>query len=148
MADQPAAHGPPVRGAPAARERTPGGWATGLVVFAGATMVLLGVFHALAGLTAILQGQFYVAAPDYLYSIDVTAWGWIHLIGGIIVALAGVSIFSGALWARAVGIFLAGLSAIANFMFIPYYPIWALLMVALSIAVIWALAVQGREPAT
>jgi hypothetical protein len=75
----------------------------------------------------------------------VTSWGWIHLIGGVVVALAGFFVFSGALWARSIGIVLAGLSAIANFLFIPYYPFWSLLMIALDVFVIWALAVHGRE---
>jgi hypothetical protein len=128
-----------------ARGSTSTGWAVGFVVFAGVMMVMLGVFHALEGLTAIFKDQFFVATPNYLYSVDVTTWGWIHLIGGIVVALAGFYVFSGALWARIIGIVLAGLSAIANFLFIPHYPIWSLLMIALCVLVIWALAVHGRE---
>src|SRR6266699_3620336 len=72
---------------------------------------------------------------------------WIHLIGGAVVAVAGFFVFSGAVWARAVGIVLAALSAIANFLFIPYYPFWSLLMVALDVFVIWALARHGRQVA-
>jgi len=135
-----AEHGPTIR-----RETTSNGW--GLVVFAGVMMILLGVFHALEGLTAILKDQFFVSTPNYVISVDVTSWGWIHLIGGVVVAVAGFFVFSGAVWARAVGILLAGVSAIANFLFIPYYPFWSLLMVALDIFVIWALAVHGREVA-
>ena len=129
-----AEHGPTV-----GRRATSDGW--GLVVFAGVMMIMLGSFHALAGLTAIFKDQFYVATPNYLYSIDVTTWGWIHLIGGVVVAAAGFFVFSGALWARVIGIVLAALSAIANFLFVPHYPFWSLLMIALGIFVIWALAV-------
>jgi hypothetical protein len=137
-----AEHGPAM-----GREATSDGW--GLVVFAGVLMILLGSFHTLEGLTAILKDQFFVFTPNnYLISVDVTSWGWIHLIGGVVVAVAGFFVFSGALWARAVGIVLAGLSAIANFLFIPYYPFWSLLMVALDVFVIWALARHGREVAT
>jgi hypothetical protein len=122
------------------------GW--GLVVFAAVMMMLLGVFHALTGLTAILKDQFFVfTSRNYLISVDVTAWGWIHLIGGVIVALAGFSVLRRALWARAIGILLAALSAIANFLFIPYYPFWSLLMVVLDVFVIWALARHGRRVA-
>ena len=134
-----AEHGPTI-----GREAT-NGW--GLVVFAGVMMIMLGTFHALTGLTAILKDKFFVSAPNYLISVDVTSWGWIHLIGGVVVAVAGFFVFSGAAWARAIGIVLAGVSAIANFLFIPYYPFWSLLMIALDIFVIWALAVHRREVA-
>jgi hypothetical protein len=136
-----AEHGPAM-----GHEVTSNGW--GLVVFAGVMMILLGVFHALAGLTAILKDKFFVFTPtNYLISVDVTSWGWIHLIGGAVVAVAGFFVFSGAVWARAIGIVLAVLSAIANFLFIPYYPFWSLLMIALDVFVIWALARHGREVA-
>jgi hypothetical protein len=135
-----AEHGPAI-----GRETTSDGW--GLVVFAGVMMILLGIFHALAGLTAILKDRFFVSTPNYLISVDVTSWGWIHLIGGAVVAVAGFFVFSGAAWARAIGIGLAVLSAIANFLFIPYYPLWSLLMIALDVFVIWALARHGREVA-
>jgi hypothetical protein len=136
-----AEHGPTI-----GREGTGDGW--GLVVFAGVMMILLGSFHALTGLTAILKDKFFVFTPNnYVISVDVTAWGWIHLIGGVVVALAGFYVFRGAAWARAIGILLATLSAIANFLFIPYYPFWSLLMIALDIFVIWGLARHGREVA-
>jgi hypothetical protein len=136
-----AEHGPTI-----GREGTGDGW--GLVVFAGVMMILLGSFHAVAGLTAILKDKFFVFSPsNSLLSVDVTTWGWIHLIAGVVVALAGVFVFSGAVWARAVGILLAVLSAIANFLFLPYYPIWSLLMIALDIFVIWALATHRRAVA-
>jgi hypothetical protein len=141
VAEQMAQQGPP------ARPPEAGGWASGFIVFAGVMMIILGVFHAVTGLAAIFENKFYVVTPNYLYQFDVTGWGWIHLIGGVVVALAGFAVFSGRLWARAVGIALAGLSAIANFLFIPYYPLWSLLMIALAVFVIWALAVHGRDVA-
>jgi hypothetical protein len=129
------------------RERPPG-WAVGFIVFAAVMMMMTGVFQALAGLVAIFENEFYVAARNYLFEFDVTAWGWIHLILGVIVALAGFGLLSGATWARVVGITLAVLSAIANFLFIPYYPFWSLLIIALNVFVIWALAVHGGKVAT
>lgn len=124
----------------------PSGWVTGAVVFAGVMMVMVGVFHVLAGLAAIVDDEFYVAAPNYVYDLDVTGWGWIHLIAGVIIAAAGVAVWSGQLWARLVGIWLASLSLIANFLFIPYYPVWSMLMIAIDVLVIYALAVAGRRP--
>jgi hypothetical protein len=128
------------------RARRPG-WAAGVIVFAAVLMIMTGVFQALAGLVAIFENEFYVVARNYLYEIDVTAWGWIHLVIGVVLALAGFSVLSGATWARAVGIALAVLSAIANFLFIPYYPFWSLLIIALDVFVIWALAVYGGRAA-
>ena len=116
------------------------GWTAGFVVFAGVMMMMIGAFHALTGLAAIIENEFFVVGPNYAYELDVSAWGWLHLILGIIVAAAGWGVFSGATWARMVGIVLASISAIANFFFIPYQPIWALLMIALAVLVIAALA--------
>jgi hypothetical protein len=116
------------------------GWAIGGTVFAGTIMLLVGVFHAVAGLVALIDDQFYVVARNYTFEFDVTGWGWIHLIAGIVVALGGVAVFSGATWARIIGIALAMLSAVANFFFIPYYPFWSILMIALAVWAIWALS--------
>ena len=116
------------------------GWTAGLVVFAGVIMMLIGVFHALTGLSAIIENEFFVVGPNYAYELDVTAWGWLHLIFGVIVAVAGWQVFSGVAWARIVGMTLATISAIANFLFIPYQPVTAILMIALAVLVIAALA--------
>ena len=123
------------------------GWAYGFAAFAGAIMLLVGIFHGLAGIAAIFENEFFVAGPNYLYEVDVTAWGWIHLILGVILVFAGIAIYSGAAWARSIGVFLAILSAVANFFFIPYYPVWSVLIIALNIAIIWALVVYGPEQA-
>lgn len=106
-------------------------------------MIMLGIFQAIAGLAAIIEDKFYVVTPNYAYEIDVTGWGWIHLIVGVFVVLAGVYVLSGRLWARIVGITIAVLSALANFFFIPYYPFWAIVVIALDVWVIWALTRPG-----
>ena len=123
------------------------GWTLGFVVFAGVILMMIGIFHALTGLAAILENEFFVVGSNYAYEIDVTAWGWLHLIFGVIVALAGVGVWNGATWARIVGMTLATISAIGNFFFIPYQPVWAILMIALAVLVIAALASYApREP--
>jgi hypothetical protein len=126
-------------GARARTERDVSGWAMGGTAFAGVIMLLVGVFHAIAGLVALIDDEFYVVGANYTFELDVTGWGWIHLLAGIGVALAGLYVFSGATWARIVGIALAMLSAVANFFFIPYYPFWSILMIALAVWAIWAL---------
>jgi hypothetical protein len=113
--------------------------AVGGYVFAGVILIIVGVFHAIAGLVAIFDDGFYVVTENYTFDLDTTAFGWVHLIVGLIVLAAGLSLFSAATWARFVGVTFAALSAIANFFFIPYYPFWAILIIALDIWVIWAL---------
>ena len=120
-------------------------WAVGFIFYAGIMLIMTGVFEALEGIAAIVQDSFYVVAPNYLFEIDVTTWGWIHLLLGILAVVAGFFLFYGQLWARIVGIAAAVLSAIANFAFIPYYPVWSVLIIALDVAVIWALAFHGGE---
>jgi hypothetical protein len=132
----------------AGRAEEASGWAVGFILFAAIMMIMSGIFQAFAGLVAIFENEFYVATRNYLFQFDATTWGWIHLIGGIIVALAGFAVMSGRTWGRVVGITLAVLSAIVNFAFIPYYPFWSLLVIALDVFVIWALAAHGRDVAT
>ena len=120
-------------------------WATGLTLFAGVILAIVGVFQFLQGLAAIIKGSFYVIAPNNIYEFSTSGWGWIHLILGIVLAVTGFFILTGQVWARAVGIAVAALSALSNFLFIPYYPIWALVLIALDVAVIWALATYSPK---
>ena len=122
---------------------TVSGWAVGGVTFAGTMMILVGVFQTIAGLAAILEDEFFVVTQNYVFDLDVTAWGWIHLIIGIVAILAGYFLFVGRAWAAALAILLAMLSAISNFFFIPYYPFWSLLMIAIAIWVIWSVTRPG-----
>lgn len=119
--------------------------AGGFIVFAGIAMVLIGAFHAIQGLVALFNDTFYVVGQKWIFEFDLTGWGWIHLLAGIGIAVAGFFVFAGAAWARYVGIAVAVLSAIINFMWLPYYPIWSLVIIALDVVVIWALAAHGRE---
>ena len=125
--------------------RKPSGWAVGFIVFGGVMMIMAGGFQALAGLVAVLENDFYLTTPNYVFEFDVTTWGWIHLLLGLVVAFAGFAVLSGQTWGRVIGIILAVLSAMANFAFIPYYPFWAITIVVLNIFVIWALAAHGRD---
>jgi hypothetical protein len=129
----------------AGRAEEASGWAVGFILFAAIMMIMAGVFQAIVGLVAIFENEFYVATRNYLFQFDATTWGWIHLVVGLIVAFAGWGVLSGRTWARVVGITVAVLSAIANFVFIPYYPFWALTVITLDIFVIWALAAHGGE---
>ena len=120
-------------------------WMDGFAVFAGLMLMLIGSFHAITGLAAIFENEYFVVGANYLYEVDVTAWGWLHLLFGIVVVAAGFGIFNGATWARIVGITIASLSAIGNFFWIPYQPVWALLIIALDVLVIASLSAYSPE---
>ncbi len=123
----------------------PTGW-IGWIVFAAVMMIILGCFHAIAGLVALFDDQkFLIGDSGLVVSVDYTAWGWVHLIGGVILALAGIALFAGKMWARVVGVLAAALSAIVNIAFLPAYPIWSAIMIALDILIIWAITVHGSE---
>ena len=124
--------------------RAKAGWSIGLSATAGVLLLMGGGFQFFQGLAAIVKDDFFVVTPNYSYAIDVTVWGWIHLVMGLFVVVTGVALLMGATWARITGIVLAIFSAVANFMFIPYYPLWAIVLIALDVAIIWALTMYDR----
>jgi hypothetical protein len=119
------------------------GWAIGGIAFAATMMVLIGVFQVLTGLVAILDDDFYVVTRNYTFDLDVSAWGWIHLLVGLAILATGFGLFARKAWAGVATIMLCMLSALVNFFFIPYYPIWALLVIGLNIWVIWSVTRAG-----
>ena len=123
----------------------PSGWAVGWIMFAAIMMLLIGFFHVMAGLVAIVDDNFYVATKEYVFQFDRTTWGWIHLILGIVVFIAGLSLFKGAIWARTVGVILGVISAVVGFAWLPWYPVWGILIVVIAVSVIWALTMHGRD---
>ncbi|OLL76472.1 hypothetical protein Ae168Ps1_4889c [Pseudonocardia sp. Ae168_Ps1] len=124
------------------------GWRTGLAFFAGIIMIVAGVFGAIQGLVGLFRNEVYVIGPEYVFSCDLTTWGWVHLIVGVVVALAGCAVLAGQTWGRVVGIVVVILSMVANFLFIPLYPLWSLLIITLDVFVIAALCTYTREPDT
>jgi hypothetical protein len=123
----------------------PTGW-TGWVVFASAMMFLLGCFQAVQGLVAIFDDGFYhVTEGGLVVDVDYTAWGWTHLLLGVLIIISGAGVLTGNLAARTVGVVLAGLSALVNLAFIEAYPVWSVMIITLDVLVIYALVVHGRE---
>ena len=120
------------------------GW-VGWVYFAGILMIIAGIFQMINGLTALLHEGFFVVGKQGLLVFDFTTWGWIHLLLGLVVLLAGVSVLSGHLWARVVAVFLAILSILANFAFLEAYPVWSIVTIVVDGFVIYALTVHGQE---
>lgn len=117
----------------------------GIRTFAGVLMLVLGGYHAMAGIAALREDEILLETPSYTYALDVTTWGWVHLGLGVLVALAGTAVLRDRLWGRLVGIVLAGLSLFANFLFLLYYPLWAALIIAFDVVIIWALAAYRPE---
>jgi len=126
-------------------EKQPSGWAVGWTFFAALMMVMLGSWWAFAGLVGLFNDEFYVKSANYIFQFDITTWGWIHLIMGIVVWFAAAGLFTGAVWARTVGVILALLSAMIAFAWLPWYPFWAILLIVASVGVIWALTTHGRD---
>jgi hypothetical protein len=117
----------------------------GWVAFAGILAIMLGTFQAIAGLVALFKNELYVVGPENIWLLDYTTWGWVHLLWGAFLVLAGGAILSGKTWGRVVGVTLAAVSALVNFAFIPMYPLWSLLIIAICVFVIYALTVHGKE---
>jgi hypothetical protein len=110
-------------------------------------MIVSGVFNVVEGLVALFRNEVYVATLQYVFAFDLTTWGWIHVILGLVVLVAGYGVISGRIWGRVVGIAIALLSMVVNFLFVPYYPVWSLLIIVLNVFVIWALCVFNRDAA-
>ena len=121
------------------------GGAVVLTTFASIILMIVGVFQSLAGLAAIVNDEKFIVGEDYLLKADTTAWGWVHLSLGLVLFLVGLGLLQGAVWARTIAVVLAALSAIANFLWLPVQPWWAIIMITLNIFIIWALTAHGRD---
>lgn len=121
------------------------GAAVGFTMFASVMLMIVGIFQALAGLASIFHDDKFLVTEDFIVNLDTTGWGWIHLIFGVVIFLAGLGLLQGQVWARTVAVILAGLSAIANFIWLPFQPWWAIIMIILDVFIIWAVTVHGRD---
>lgn len=123
----------------------PTGW-VGWVVFAGLIMIMVGTFQVIAGLVALFNDDYFAVGQNGLIvSVDYTAWGWVHLVWGIIVGLAGLALLAGQMWARVLAVLAAGVQAIVNLAFLSAHPVWTTIVIALDVLVIYAVVVHGRE---
>jgi hypothetical protein len=119
------------------------GWAAGGITFAATMGVLVGTFQILQGLVAVFNDDFYLVTRNYTFDLDVSAWGWIHVIIGAVMLAVAFGLFARAPWAVIGALAVAMVSALANFFFIPYYPVWALLLIAIDGWIIWSLTRPG-----
>lgn len=123
------------------------GW-VGWGVFAATMMIIGGSLNALYGLVAVVNDDWVVWTNRNAAYLDLTTWGWVHIAVGVLVVLAGFGVLSGNVLARTVGVILAGLSMVANFLFLPVYPLWSIIVITIDVLVIWALTAHGRELVT
>lgn len=138
---------PPPPAPPAPGDRTPDGsgsggsgdpWAAGGLALGGILMVVYGLFAVLQGIAAIAGDEVYTSFGQYSFEFDLTAWGWIHVIVGVLVVAAGLGLFAGATWARVVSAVVVGLALIANFLWLPYQPFWSIIMIVTGLFVLWS----------
>ncbi|MEH0422662.1 DUF7144 family membrane protein [Streptomyces sp. B21-083] len=120
-------------------------WATGLTAFAAVMLSLVGLLDIFRGISAVAEDDIFVTTRNYAFAFDLTSWGWIHLALGAIAIIVSFGLLRTATWARVVGVAIAGLVIIANFLSLPYYPVWSVVMIALSFLIIWALCVVPRD---
>ncbi|MFJ7150617.1 hypothetical protein ACIQVT_20830 [Streptomyces sp. NPDC100445] len=148
QAAQPAGPGPTSGARPPRRTGDRGGdWVTGGVTFAGVLMVCSGILALLQGIAAVAGDHVYVRIGSYVYKMTLTGWGTVHIILGALVLGTGVGLLKDMTWARFAGLFLAALSLIAQFLFLPYAPLWSVIVMALDVFVIWALASRQEAAA-
>ena len=121
-----------------------GGENAGAVAFAGVLLIMVGLFHAIQGLVALLSDDIYLRGENYVFHFSFTTWGWIHLLLGLLTAGAGAGLFFGKTWARTVAVIAAAVSMIGSFAWLPHYPIWGVMIIALDVFVMWAAIVHGR----
>jgi hypothetical protein len=127
--------------------KDPNPYAVGASLFAAIVLVMVGVLQVLQGLVTLVDGtDFLVRTPHYVFELNATTWGWIHVVIGVVMAVAGCFIFVGNAVARGAGIGIAAISAIVNFLWLPYYPLWSVLIIAIDVVVIWGLATVRIDP--
>lgn len=117
---------------------------SGWIFFAGVMMVLIGALDAIQGLIALFEDEYFVPTQAGFLVVDLTTWGWVLLLWGVILVLAGLALLSGRGWARWFTIVVVSLNVIAQLGFVgsSAYPLWALTVMALNIMVLYALAVR------
>lgn len=129
------------------RTRRDRAWMNGYTMFAVVIMLVLGLWQVVAGLTAVVRDGLHVTTPGYTYSFSGAGWGWVLLLLGLLIGGTGVVVLQGRIWGDSAAIVLACLSMIANFLLVPFYPIWSLAIIALDVALIWTLTTPDRNVA-
>jgi len=121
---------------------------SGWVSFAAVVFIIAGVFNFIEGLAFLVEDNWQVLSPEDILVWDLTAWGWILIITGIVQVVVAGGVLGGAVWARALGVFIASLALLVNLISVPIYPLWGITFMVLNFLIIFALVVHGDEVAT
>lgn len=120
------------------------GW-VGWIAFAGIMMLIGGALWVIIGLIAVFNDEWVVLGREAALFLDVSGWGWLHVIGGLLVMLAGYLVMRGSMFGRIVTVVLATVSLIVNFVWLPVYPIWSIVVITIDVLVLYAVMVHGKE---
>lgn len=122
-----------------------GGERSTWIAFAGVMMIIIGCLDAIWGLAAILNDEIVVVGGHGALIFDITLWGWVQLILGVLIALTGFGLIRGNTAGRWAGVFLIGLNAVLQMVWFPAAPLWAILIIALDIFLIYQLMINWAE---
>jgi hypothetical protein len=109
-------------------------------IAAGALVFTSAVLTVLQGVQALVDREPLIIGSHYIYRFSATGWGWIHIAAGIVLGIIAVALITGAAWARVTAIVMACISIVTMFMWLPYYPMWSIIVIALDVVIIWAVA--------
>lgn len=114
-------------------------------MFASVMLMIVGTFQFFAGIAALINDETFVIGSEYVFKFDTTTWGWIHMLIGVILFLAGLALLQGSVWARTLVVIIAAVSAVANFLWLPYQPWWSIIIIILDVFIIWSVTAHGRD---
>ncbi|KJK56918.1 DUF7144 family membrane protein [Saccharothrix sp. ST-888] len=123
------------------------GIVTGVVLFAGVMMLVNGLLGILQGIVAVAKDSVYVTTRQYTFEFSLTGWGWIHIVWGLVIAAVGYGVVKGAAWGRVLAILVVSVGLALNFIFLPYYPLWSLVVIAIDAFILWALCLYHSTSA-
>ncbi|MEV0294675.1 hypothetical protein [Nocardia sp. NPDC050710] len=121
------------------------GIAAGTAIGAAVLLLTVGILQILEGISAVAEDELFIVGPEYIYQFDTTTWGWIHIVLGAVLIVCALGLMTGTTWGKVAAIVIAALAIVANFLSLPYYPWWSVLIIALSIVVIWAVSTWNPE---
>ncbi|KAA9156201.1 hypothetical protein FPZ12_028155 [Amycolatopsis acidicola] len=113
---------------------------TGSVRFCAIMLVVSGLCQGIAGVTALVRGDFYVEVSGDLVGLSLPGWGWVHVVVAVLLVLTGIGMSGARRWAQTAALVIAGLSLLGSFLFLPWFPWWSVVIIGLDVLVLWALA--------
>jgi len=113
---------------------------------AGALMLTSAILTFLVGVFALAANDLVVSGPGYEYTFQLSGWGWANILTGMVLAAVAIALFVSPQWARAAAIIVTCLAIVVTFLWMPYYPTGAIVLIALDVVVIWGVATWNTSP--